>query len=364
MPRWPYRRVMPPVGLLAIIALGMVLAYVLPQRMRERAEYALVRTEDRYSADMRVVKTTARRVEADRAARRESTSGEVPLLVTGAARASVAGLGASHLSRPATPLDRAATLAQRERLALRRDRSALLAERKAQARRRARVALGAATLAAVSWILVAATAFPALVAAIATAAFAGITVAGARAAHAQRVADSHVLAVAREVEAAATATQALRRVSRERAQGHEAEPSDLETQAIKVVTAENLAPLSAPAPLPKPELPGVRTDAHETVETGSISRGGIVDGDAFAEDDGGWSPQEMPAPAYTLKPTVRQRPARPIDDEDYSRSAAVAERWVDSKHRVDERQPREEAKPAAASGTLDAILARRRQASA
>ena len=40
MPRWPYRRVMPPVGLLAIIALGMVLAYVLPQRMRERAEYA------------------------------------------------------------------------------------------------------------------------------------------------------------------------------------------------------------------------------------------------------------------------------------------------------------------------------------
>ncbi len=53
---------MPPAGLLAIVAVGLVLAYVLPQRIRERSDYALVRTEDRYSAEMRVVRATAARV--------------------------------------------------------------------------------------------------------------------------------------------------------------------------------------------------------------------------------------------------------------------------------------------------------------
>lgn len=53
---------MPPAGLLAIIAVGLVLAYVLPQRIRERSDYAMVRTEDRYSADMRVVRASAARV--------------------------------------------------------------------------------------------------------------------------------------------------------------------------------------------------------------------------------------------------------------------------------------------------------------
>ena len=53
---------MPPVGLLAIVALGLVLVYALPQRMRERADYAMVRTEDRFSADMRVIRASVARM--------------------------------------------------------------------------------------------------------------------------------------------------------------------------------------------------------------------------------------------------------------------------------------------------------------
>src|SRR5690554_3615650 len=77
---------MPPVGLLAIIAIGLVVAYVLPQRIRERSEYALVRVDDRYSSDMRVVKSTAERMERAHA-RASTNSGEVPLLRTGGERA-------------------------------------------------------------------------------------------------------------------------------------------------------------------------------------------------------------------------------------------------------------------------------------
>ena len=71
-----------PVGLLAIIALGLVVAYVLPQRIKERSEYGLVRVDDRYSSDMRVVKSTAERMERAHA-RASTNSGEVPLLRTG-----------------------------------------------------------------------------------------------------------------------------------------------------------------------------------------------------------------------------------------------------------------------------------------
>jgi hypothetical protein len=59
---------MPPVGLLAIAALGLILVYALPQRMRERADYAMVRTEDRFSADMRVIRASVARMEARPAA--------------------------------------------------------------------------------------------------------------------------------------------------------------------------------------------------------------------------------------------------------------------------------------------------------
>lgn len=322
---------MPPAGLLAIIALGMVLAYVIPQRIKERSDYALVRTEDRFSAEMRVVKTTAERVERP-TDRPSSDSGEVPLLVTGAARASIAQLGSEQMSRPSGPIDRAATAAQRQLVALRKDRAAVLAERKARARRRARVALGAAALTATAWLLVTLGALPALVGAGATALLAGIVVQGARAASAQRRADARIAMVSREVSAAATATQALRKVTRERAAGRDAQPSDVETQAIKIVTSADLKPLEVPAPLAAPLVEPVLAAPA-------------------VEESAAWSPREMPAPSYTLKPEVRQAQARPLAEGDI---AAASYRPVEAP------AASSDAEAAATTTTsLEQILARR-----
>ncbi|MDN4475537.1 hypothetical protein QQX09_06685 [Demequina sp. SYSU T00192] len=326
---------MPPAGLLAIIALGMVLAYVIPQRIRERADYALVRTEDRYSAEMRVVKTTASRVERP-VTRASSDSGEVPLLVTGAARASIASLGADAMSRPAGPIDKAATTAQRQLLAMRSDRATALVERRARARRRARVALGVTVLAAAAWVLVAFGLVHAVVGAVVTALLAGVLVQGARAAAAQRRVDARLSLVAREVGAAATATQALRKVTADRAAGRESQPSDVETQAIKIVTSADLAPLSAPAPMP---FAKVTTSVEPVAQA------------AAPEESAAWSPRELPAPSYTLKAEVRPAQARPLDTGDIAAASYRAEEG-------------EGAPAAPATGSLDAILARRRSASA
>lgn len=354
---------MPSVGLLAIIALGLVVAYVLPQRIKERSEYGLVRVDDRYSSDMRVVKSTAERMERAHA-RASTNSGEVPLLRTGEERAAqVTNRAAStappeSMSRPASPLDRAAVHAQREQLAMRSDRAKVLAERAEQARRRAVVALAALAVMALAWIVVATTALSAVVAAIATAIFVGVVAAGVRTAAAERRADEQVLAFSREVEAAATATQALRVVAQARAAGQHAQPSDVATQAIRILTAEDLAPLAAPAPVPAPELP---------VE-------------APSEESRPWTPQDVPAPAYTLKSTVKQRQARPISDADYDAAQERAARWGDLRaddaptestsgiaaaHAADPiSADAEPVEPASTTGALDAILARRRRASA
>ena len=344
----PYRRLMPPAGLLAIIALGLVLAYVIPQRLRERGDYAMVRTEDRYSADMRVVRSSARRME--RPVERPSHSGEVPLLVTGTARAQVASLGSEHMSRPAGPLDKAATAAQRERIGMHRDQAGLRAERAAAARRRTMVAGAVFVATAIAWVLVATVGLVAIVAALLTAGLVATVGFGARAAAAERRADSSVRALTREVEAAATATQALRTVARARSQGRDIQPSDTATQAIKIVTAEDLAPLAAPAPIPAPEI--VPAAPVEIPDVASSP----------------WAPRTMPVPAYALKASVRQQTARPLSEQDFAASQLAAQRAA----RAEAASERAAAaalqsagldspsEPTTASGALDAILARRR----
>ncbi len=330
---------MPPVGLLAIAALGMVLAYILPQRIRERGEYAMVRTEDRYSADMRVIRSSAER--ATRAQARPSTdSAETPLLVTGAARASVTALGDSSMSRPAAPLDKAATVVRRQAVSMRRDRASVLAERAAQARRRGTVGVLAFLATAATWGLVGTAIAPTWSAVAASTVLGGVTVAGRRAVSAQRRADATLIPVAREVATAAAATSALQRLMTDRASGKAVAPSIEETQAIRVLTAVDLVPATEPAELPAPELPGRVADP-------------------------GWTPEVVPAPTYTLKPAAASRTPRPITEEDLAASARAATRAAD-KREADEatrkRAAAEDAHPSTA--TLDAILARRRQQTA
>jgi hypothetical protein len=339
---------MPPAGLLAIIALGLVIAYVLPQRLRERGTYALVRTEDRYSADMRVVRSSAQRLENQR--ERPSHSGEVPLLVTGAVRAQIAQLGDAHMSRPAGPLDRAATAAQRERIAMHRDTAGLRAARAAAARRRATVATVTFLAAAIAWVLVAATGLAAIVAALATALLVAVVGFGARVAAAERKADRDIRALEREVEVTATATQALRVVARARAEGREVAPSNTATQAIRIVTTEDLAPLAVPAPLPAPEIAPMDVPVESPAEAVSP-----------------WDPKTMPVPAYALKPAVRQQTARPLSEQDYAASLMAAQRAARAEAAAERAAAAREAElgstggeAGTASGSLDSILARRR----
>ena len=202
-----------------------------------------------------------------------------------------------------------------------------------------------------AWVLVAATGLAALVAALFSGLFVATVGFGARAAAAERAADRSVRMVAREVEAAATATQALRVVARARAEGRDIQPSDTATQAIKVVTAEDLAPLSAPAPLPAPEIaPAVEEPLIEVAPAAA------------------WAPKTMPVPAYALKASVRQQTARPLSEQDFAASTLAAQRAARAEAAAERaaaaatREPLGAGLPEAGtgSGALDSILARRR----
>jgi len=344
---------MPPAGLLAIIAVGLALAYVLPQRIRERSDYALVRTEDRYSADMRVVRASAARV-APRDA--SSASTEVPLLVTGAARAKVRALGDQHMSRPQGPLDRVATHAQRESLHLRQDRMGSMAQRAFQARRRAAMSGIAAVAALIAWILVVATGFPAIIAAVVSAGLVTAVASSAKAAGAERKALAQVRGVMREVEAAATATRALRAVAAARASGMHAEPSAVATQAIAIVTSADLAPLAAPA---LTRRAAAERAAHAAAVEEAIQAAAVDDARLLADDAAGWRPRTMPVPAYALRPAVRQQVARHMSEDDYAASTHAYDRAARA-----EASAERSAQQAPTTGALDAILARRKQASA
>lgn len=344
---------MPPAGLLAIIAVGLALAYVLPQRIRERSDYALVRTEDRYSADMRVVRASAARVAPKDAS---SASAEVPLLVTGAARAKVSALGGQHMSRPQGPLDKAATHAQRESLHLRRDRMGSMAQRAARARRRATMSATAAVATVIAWTLAAATGFPALVAALCSVALVTAVASSAKAAAAERRALAQVRGVVREVEAAATATRALRAVAAARASGVHVEPSAVATQAIAIVTSADLAPLAAPA-LTRRAAADRAAQAAAIEE--AIRASAAEDAALLADQAAGWRPRTMPVPAYSLRPSVRQQVARQMSEDDYAASTHAYERAARA-----EAAAERTAQQVPTTGALDAILARRKQASA
>ena len=362
-PARPYRSYMPPVGLLAIAALGLILVYALPQRMRERADYAMVRTEDRFSADMRVIRASVARMEARPAAatRRAAASAS--------AKKSISALGESVMTRPAAPLDRAATRARREMVAMRRDRAAILARRRAQSRRRAAIATLALLGSAGLWgsvVMASAPAWASWLAVGTSTLFGSSVVAGRRAVRAYEAADATLVPVATEVMVAATAAGAIQRVSTERAVGHRAVPTKTETQAIRTLLAEDLrpgnlvreglvpgalAPGAAPARLPGTELPGIESPGT-----------GLPGTAAPSVDDSSWTPHTMPVPSYTLKASAKPGTARPISDEDLEAGTRAAEEAVD--RRIAQREGERGADPQPATATLDAILARRRRQSA
>ena len=318
---------MPPVGLLAIVALGLTLAYALPQRAREREDYALVRVDDRYSADMRVVRSSARRVEPKPTPATKDAA--APLLVTGEARAKVSALGEMHMSRPAAPLDRAATVAKRQMVRMQKDRAATLQRRARAARRRAVVGTLAFLATAGAWGAVTIAAAPLWAAVASSTVLASTVVAGRKAVATQRKADARLVPVAQEVVTTATAATAINRVAEERAHGNAVVPSIEETQAIEVVTAAQVT-----RPLP------------------------------FEEEDVSWSPRTMPVPSYTLKAEAPTKAARPITDEDLEQGIANAAGRAAQADEEFLNRERAKAEAYPTTATLDDILARRKRHSA
>ncbi len=334
---------MPPVGLLAIVALVLVFAFALPERVRETGEYSVVRTEDRYRADMRVIRESAARVEAQPANATPAKGARA--LAPRSARASIKALGGSVMSRPAAPLDRAAIVAQRQEVARRRDLAQVRSRRAAQARRRRIVGLVAIFAVFVTMGLVIASAWPLWSLAAASSSLGGIAIAGRRAVVAQEAADARREPVAREVRAAAAATSALRRVVTERAAGRNVLPSLEETQAIAIVTREaaparaDINPSEAAAPAP------VRTSSERAREAA-------------------WLPGMLPIPAYTLKAPAKVRTPRPITADDLALGERNAGMAADRREAAVAARVEAPVETEASTQTLDDILARRRRQTA
>ena len=203
----------------------------------------------------------------------------------------------------------------------------------------------------VAWVLSATTTAPSWIAAVATGAMVTAVGASVRAGAAERAALAQIRAVDHEVRAAATALRALKVVSAARAHGHDVQPSDVATQAIRIVTATDLAPLTAPA-ISKPRR--ARATHEAPAATASAVQGGRQ-GPAGSP----WRPKTMPVPAYALKASVRQQTARPLSQDDYAASSHASHGTTPSAALAEQA-----AHDLPRTGALDAILTKRRQASA
>ena len=89
------------------------------------------------------------------------------------------------------------------------------------------------------------------------------------------------------------------------------------------------------------------------------SDGGTLRAPRLAEMAAGWRPRTMPVPAYALKPSVRQHVARHLSEDDYAASTHASDRAARA-----EASAERSVDQAPTTGALDAILARRKQASA
>jgi hypothetical protein len=151
--------------------------------------------------------------------------------------------------------------------------------------------------------------------------------------------------------------RALKVVSAARASGHDAQPSEVATQAIRIITSTDLAPLKAPA-IARPR----REEASQNAQVGRATpTADTAPGETVLDAAAGsaWRPKTMPVPAYALKASVRQQTARQLSEDDYAASSQAAHQAAQSEAKTDgaiDDVPR--------TGALDAILAKRRQASA
>lgn len=369
---------------------GLWVAYLLPQRLRQRTQLLESRSDDRFSGAMRIL-AVARPARALTEETRDCAAGQLKHhhLLTGAmpAVAVIEGRaeGALDMDRPTTGANR--TVAGRAAVAARtetqsrpapegarpraldaaeRARRAAVAERRAAAARR-RLALTLALLAAsaIAWTAVSAFSIHVAIPSALTAMLTGVLVLGRRAAVAGQRTDARPATaarrepVAREARPRPTASVTGRAVH-----GSETSTQMISSVAVRAAAEATQdvvheAPSGADdaqdaAPVATAPAVAETTAAEHVAEVAAPSS----DASTSAEPEAGGelSGFFLPRPTYTMKAAAPRREPAPLDDADVTTPANASERA--SAASAEEAAPTVAAEGLGAG--LDAILARRR----
>lgn len=321
----------PQAGIIVAVVLTLWIAYLVPHRLRTRQEMLDARTQDRFSADLRVIR------------RARTPVPEVAHTVS----------ATPLLARPRAPLpvvvevnmDRTAIETARRTAAERSQRAAVLARRAAATRRRRILVASLVLIAGGLWTAFAmVTAFPMWPAIIPTVLAVLLVAAGIASGRAARAADAAyeerrnrpaaptTRVVAQMIEPAAPVAGG------QRATGHAHKPSEQVTEFLFERPAERSVETSGEGiPILHPAESEVPAERRPTV----------------------WVPKPVPAPAYTLKPKV-QRPAAP--ELEFGPDGRLADPAVDTTAQTVADVLSEPDVITTGSMNLDDILARRRAA--
>ncbi len=358
-------------GLVALAAIGLWIAYLVPHRLRYRQQLLESRTEDRFSGALRVlvVADSGRRRGRAVEARTECGPGSAKrsgLLspargVPVGTRSVVTAERGGVVERPHGTQDTISADDARRAAQQRARRAAAVSRRAAAARRRAALTGVLLVASVIAWVVVGLTPVAATVAVVPTLLLAGIVVLGRRAVVSARRADE---AWERQLERAARpAAPRAARVT-----GRALRPSDSHTEAIAQVGPDAVRTGSqSTVAEATPDAPGSAAGSTDDV-TGEDDADRAEDAPAPAAEatapetsdevaaqatDDGWSPVPVPRPTYTTKATAPRREPLPLVMDDGVATEAGVPAMAG---------PADDAAPVSSPVDLDAILARRRAA--
>ncbi|MBD7917134.1 hypothetical protein H9657_02430 [Cellulomonas sp. Sa3CUA2] len=374
-------------GLVALALVGLWAAYLVPHHLRHRQRLLEARTDDRFSAGLRVVavaSSTRRRLGRRAAAAGMWGPSTTALLTPGTGvPAAYAGTltGGTTVDRPHATPERISAEAARRLAQARAARAASAARRGAAARRRGLLAAVLVAASVAGWVVTGVV--PAatwLLGAVPTVLLATVVVLGRRAVIAGHVADAEwVATIHREERLAASPRTGATPVVRPRTgatpavrpdaepgvpvplvTGHAVRPSDAHTEVFERIV-EDRGESTGPARHATGQVPVVRAPAGPTAQDDA------QDATAQDERDAEWSPVRVPRPTYAMKAPAPRRTPAPLAEPDAE--ASTVRRPADA--------PSDEVAPAAresqstasepsveTTGSIDlnAVLARRRAA--
>jgi hypothetical protein len=305
-------------AVLAVIALWI--AYLVPHKLRHRQQMLESRTEDRYSAALRVLAVSGpvgsrRRLRADNVARGirpDCGSPQKRIALLNRGTGAPIGNEGRDMDRPHTTAEGMGADAARKVAQLKAAHAAATARRGAAARRRGALAGSLGVLTVVGWIVGAVTAVPLLVALIPTALLGSVLVLGRRAVVQGAAAE---VEWQRRIVEAATPVVRSPRPGRVGASGHAVRASIDATQAMP------------------------RVDDRSSVKK-------VTDADAT------WTPVDVPRPTYTTKPRAPRREPAPLGEVEGStavRPARTTERATGTESAGSGARKATEAPPATAT---------------